>query len=109
MRDKVTRQCPQTSTFEEKGEPKQIRTETTEEADFSIRTPLSKQCALTIRLSTIPSLSLQPSRRSCQSTLYNERERERERVRARLCVCVCVRARVHACKCVCGMFDRRCV
>ena len=26
MRDKVTRQCPQT-TFEEKGEPKQIRTE----------------------------------------------------------------------------------
>ena len=27
MRDKVTRQCPQTSTFEEKGEPKQIRTE----------------------------------------------------------------------------------
>ena len=27
MRDKVTRQCPQTTTFEEKGEPKQIRTE----------------------------------------------------------------------------------
>ena len=27
MRDKVTRQYPQTSTFEEKGEPKQIRTE----------------------------------------------------------------------------------
>ena len=26
MRDKVTRQCPQTTTFEEKGEPKQIRT-----------------------------------------------------------------------------------
>ena len=26
-RDKVTRQCPQTTTFEEKGEPKQIRTE----------------------------------------------------------------------------------
>ena len=26
-RDKVTRQCPQTSTFEEKGEPKRIRTE----------------------------------------------------------------------------------
>ena len=25
--DKVTRQCPQTTTFEEKGEPKQIRTE----------------------------------------------------------------------------------
>ena len=25
-RDKVTRQCPQTTTFEEKGEPKQIRT-----------------------------------------------------------------------------------
>ena len=24
---KVTRQCPQTTTFEEKGEPKQIRTE----------------------------------------------------------------------------------
>ena len=24
--DKVTRQCPQTITFEEKGEPKQIRT-----------------------------------------------------------------------------------
>ena len=27
MRDKVTRQCPQTTTFEEKGEPKRIRTE----------------------------------------------------------------------------------
>ena len=27
MRDKVTRLCPQTITFEEKGEPKQIRTE----------------------------------------------------------------------------------
>ena len=26
MRDKVTRQCPQTPTFEEKGQPKQIRT-----------------------------------------------------------------------------------
>ena len=27
VRDKVTGQCPQTTTFEEKGEPKQIRTE----------------------------------------------------------------------------------
>ena len=27
VRDKVTSQCPQTTTFEEKGEPKQIRTE----------------------------------------------------------------------------------
>ena len=27
VRDKVTRQCPQTITCEEKGEPKQIRTE----------------------------------------------------------------------------------
>ena len=27
VRDKVTRQCPQTRTFEEKGEPKRIRTE----------------------------------------------------------------------------------
>ena len=26
VRDKVTRQCPQTTTFEEKGEPKQIGT-----------------------------------------------------------------------------------
>ena len=26
VRDKVTRQCPQTTTCEEKGEPKQIRT-----------------------------------------------------------------------------------
>ena len=26
-KDKVARQCPQTTTFEEKGEPKQIRTE----------------------------------------------------------------------------------
>ena len=25
VRDKVTRQCPQTTTFEEKGEPKRIR------------------------------------------------------------------------------------
>ena len=27
VRDNATRQCPQTTTFEEKGEPKQIRTE----------------------------------------------------------------------------------
>ena len=27
VRDKVTRQCPQTTTFEEKGDPKRIRTE----------------------------------------------------------------------------------
>ena len=27
VRDKDTRQCPQTTTFEEKGEPKRIRTE----------------------------------------------------------------------------------
>ena len=27
VRDKVTRQCPQITTFEEKGEPKRIRTE----------------------------------------------------------------------------------
>ena len=27
VRDKVTRQCPQTTTFEVKGEPKQIQTE----------------------------------------------------------------------------------
>ena len=27
VRDKVTRQCPQTGNFEEKGEPKRIRTE----------------------------------------------------------------------------------
>ena len=27
VKDKVTRQCPQTTTFEEKGEPKRIRTE----------------------------------------------------------------------------------
>ena len=27
VKDKVTRQCPQTTAFEEKGEPKQIRTE----------------------------------------------------------------------------------
>ena len=27
VRDKVTRQCPQTTTFEEKGQPKPIRTE----------------------------------------------------------------------------------
>ena len=26
VRDKVTRQCPQTTAFEEKGEPKRIRT-----------------------------------------------------------------------------------
>ena len=27
VRDKVTRQCPQTTTFEKKGQPKRIRTE----------------------------------------------------------------------------------
>ena len=27
VRDKVTRRCPQTTTFEEKGQPKRIRTE----------------------------------------------------------------------------------
>ena len=29
VRAKVTRQCPQTTTFEEKGDPKRIRTEVT--------------------------------------------------------------------------------
>ena len=29
VKDKVTRQCPQTTTFDEKGEPKRIRTEDT--------------------------------------------------------------------------------
>ena len=36
VRDKVTRQCPQTTTFEEKGEPKWIRTEV---PLFTSRTP----------------------------------------------------------------------
>ena len=27
LKDKITRQCPQTTTFEEKGEPNRIRTE----------------------------------------------------------------------------------
>ena len=35
VRDKVTRQCPQTTPFEEKGEPKQIRT------DVLLRTSLT--------------------------------------------------------------------
>ena len=33
VRDKVTRQCPQTTTFEVKGEPKQIRTEDSQDCD----------------------------------------------------------------------------
>ena len=55
MRDKVTRQCPQTTTFEEKGEPKRYRTE----------------------VLTLTSL---PPYRYAKPAL-NERERERERQR----------------------------
>ena len=40
VRDKVSRQCPQTRTFEEKGEPKRIRTEVP---------PLTKPNALPLR------------------------------------------------------------
>ena len=38
VRDKVTRQCPQTTTFEEKGEPKRIRTEVPLLTSVRIRT-----------------------------------------------------------------------
>ena len=37
VRDKVTRQCPQTTTFEEKGEPKRIRTEVPQLTSLSKR------------------------------------------------------------------------
>ena len=43
VKGKVTRQCPQTTTFEEKGEPKRIRTAvpllTTEPTAFGSRSP----------------------------------------------------------------------
>ena len=37
VRDKVTRQCPQTITFEENGEPKRIRTEVPLLTSLSLR------------------------------------------------------------------------
>ena len=48
VRDKVTRPCPQTTTFEEKGEPKRYRTEVL---------PLTSLCRLTARPNRL-SLSL---------------------------------------------------
>ena len=46
MRDKVTRQCPRTTTFDEKGEPKRVRTEVpllTSLTPFSLGQPGSPQ------------------------------------------------------------------
>ena len=37
VRDKVTRQCPETTIFEEKGEPKRIRTEVPLLTSFTAR------------------------------------------------------------------------
>ena len=47
VRDKVTRQCPQTTTFEEKGEPKRYRTEVlplTSLAPYRWATPALSYC-----------------------------------------------------------------
>ena len=46
VRDKVTRQCPQTTIFEEKGEPKRYRTEV-------FRLPAYRLTARPNRLSTL--------------------------------------------------------
>ena len=48
VRDKVTRQCPQTTAFEEKGEPKRIRTE------VPLLTSLTPYTARPNRLTSIP-------------------------------------------------------
>ena len=41
VRDKVTRQCPQTTTFEEKGEPKRNRAASTLPAFYSVAAAVS--------------------------------------------------------------------
>ena len=46
VRDKVTRQCPQTTTFEETGKPKQIRTEVLPLASLTNALPLSQTGSL---------------------------------------------------------------
>ena len=56
VRDKVTRQCPQTTTFEEKGESKQIRTEV---LLLTILTPYRKakpahSCSLSLCQAIVP-------------------------------------------------------
>ena len=51
VRDKVTRQCPQTTTFGEKGEPKRNRTDVTSRSAYQpnalplSQTALSSQCS----------------------------------------------------------------
>ena len=52
VRDKVTRQCPQTTTFEVKGEPKRIRTE------------------VPLRLTSLTRLTVRPNRRTGIYVLY---------------------------------------
>ena len=46
VRDKVTRQCPQTTTFEKKGEPKRIRTEVVPLTSLTNALPLSQTGSL---------------------------------------------------------------
>ena len=47
VRDKITRQCPQTTTFKEKGEPKQIRTEVLLLTSLTVRPNLLTEHRLT--------------------------------------------------------------
>ena len=54
VRDKVIRQCPQTTTFEEKGEPKRIRTETpllTSLRPYRYAKPVHERCLTPMPLS----------------------------------------------------------
>ena len=65
VKDKVTRQCPQTTTFEEKGEPKRYRTEVI---------PLTSLPCLPVHCKTIykqleTSMCVFPIRRACYVTL----------------------------------------
>ena len=61
MRDKVTGQCPQTTTFEEKGEPKRIRTEVpllTSQTEVPLLTSQTEVPLLTSQTEVPPSVWL---------------------------------------------------
>ena len=62
VRDKVTRQCPQTTTFKEKGEPKQIRTEVPLLTSLTV-TPVQTGTSVTGRVTTRALSSTEMTRR----------------------------------------------
>ena len=91
--DKVTRQCPQTTIFEEKGEPKRIRTEVP---------PLTSLAALPLGQTGSLDLIYRSMAIIMTHAVDFERAvtaRKSSKVKGMTCVCVCV--------CVCDTWGAR--